>query len=362
MSLIPEMPNPAALELRNVRHVFGETVAVDDFSIDVGAGEVVCLLGPSGCGKTTALRVAAGLEALQRGDVFIGETRVAGDDVMIPPEKRGIGLVFQDYALFPHLTVAQNVAFGLGDMSAAEKNIRVVTVLEQVGMKWATARYPHTLSGGQQQRVALARAMAPEPPVILLDEPFSGLDARLRDQVRDEFLHILKEAGTAALLVTHDAEEAMFMADRIAVMRNGRLVQFDKPDALYMRPKDTFVAEFFGEVNKIYGTAAAGSVDTPVGRFPAPTLRDGEEVEIVIRPEAIGVVAERPNAELCGRVLASRMLGRSSLIHLCLCEHTKDEIHLHSRVPGRFLPHEAETVTIEVDPNRAFVFPVTRTG
>lgn len=351
------MPDETALELQNIRHVFGETVAVNDFSIDVRVGEVVCLLGPSGCGKTTALRVAAGLESRQQGDVSVGGRIVAGDNVETPPERRGIGLVFQDYALFPHLTVLQNVEFGLGEMSAGERNIRAVTVLEQVGMKWATGRYPHTLSGGQQQRVALARAMAPQPPVILLDEPFSGLDARLRDQVRDQSLHILKETGTAALLVTHDAEEAMFMADRIGVMRDGRLVQFDKPDALYMRPADAFVAEFFGEVNKIYGKALKGEVNTPLGRFPAPALPDGQMAEILIRPEAISVSAGSSNDELCGKVLASRMLGRTSLIHLCLCEHTKEEFHLHSRVPGRYLPAENETVSIELDTERAFVFP-----
>ena len=351
------MPDATALELKNIRHAYGETTAVDDFNIDVQAGEVVCLLGPSGCGKTTALRVAAGLETLQRGEVIVGDIVVAGPDTQVPPEQRGIGLVFQDYALFPHLTVLQNVEFGLNRLSAGEKNIRAVTVLEQVGMKWATARYPHTLSGGQQQRVALARALAPRPPVILLDEPFSGLDARLRDQVRDESLHILKESGTAALLVTHDAEEAMFMADRIGVMRDGHLVQFDKPDELYMRPKDAFVAEFFGEVNKVYGTASHGIVNTPIGDFPAPAFSDGQKAEIIIRPEAINVGAERADAALCGKVLASRMLGRTSLIHLCLCQHAKEEFHLHSRVPGRYLPAENETVSIEFDPVRAFVFP-----
>ena len=151
------------------------------------------------------------------------------------------------------------------------------------------------------------------------------------------------------------------MADRIGVMRDGRVVQFDKPDELYMRPQDSFVAEFFGEVNKLYGTVAAGSVETPMGRFPAPGLNNGEEAEVVIRPEAIGIGAERPDAALCGKVLASRMLGRSSLIHLCLCQNKDEEFHLHSRVPGRFLPDEAETVSIEVDPNRAFVFPVSST-
>ncbi len=353
------MPDATALELKNIRHAYGGTVAVDDFNIDVQAGEVVCLLGPSGCGKTTALRVAAGLETLQRGEVSVGDIVVAGPGTAVPPEQRGIGLVFQDYALFPHLTVLQNVEFGLSRLLAGERNIRAVTVLEQVGMKWATTRYPHTLSGGQQQRVALARAMAPRPPVILLDEPFSGLDARLRDQVRDESLHILKESGTAALLVTHDAEEAMFMADRIGVMRDGRLVQFDKPDELYMRPTDAFVAEFFGEVNKVYGTASHGIVNTPIGDFPAPQFTDGQKAEIIIRPEAINVGAERADAALCGKVLASRMLGRTSLIHLCLCQHAKEEFHLHSRVPGRYLPAENETVSIEFDPGRAFVFPAT---
>ncbi len=351
------MPYTIALKLQNIRHVYGDTVAVDDFNIDVHAGEVVCLLGPSGCGKTTALRVAAGLETLQQGEVSVGGALVADSRTAVPPEQRGVGLVFQDYALFPHLTVIQNVEFGLSNLSAGEKNIRAVTVLEQVGMKWATARYPHTLSGGQQQRVALARAMAPRPPVILLDEPFSGLDARLRDQVRDESLHILKESDTAALLVTHDPEEAMFMADRIGVMRDGRLVQFDKPDKLYMRPTDAFVAEFFGEVNKVYGTAANGIVNTPIGDFPAPTFADGQKAEIIIRPEAIDVGAEQADSAICGRVLASRMLGRTSLIHLCLCQHAKEKFHLHSRVPGRYLPAENETVSIELDPSRAFVFP-----
>jgi len=351
------MPDAIALKLKNIRHVYGNTVAVDDFNIDVHSGEVICLLGPSGCGKTTALRVAAGLETLQQGEVSVGGAVVADTGTAVPPEQRDVGFVFQDYALFPHLTVLQNVEFGLSSLSAGEKNIRAVTVLEQVGMKWATARYPHTLSGGQQQRVALARAMAPRPPVILLDEPFSGLDARLRDQVRDESLHILKESGTAALLVTHDAEEAMFMADRIGVMRDGRLVQFDKPDELYMRPTDAFVAEFFGEVNKVYGTAFHGIVNTPIGDFPAPTFADGQKAEIIIRPEAIDVGAEGADSALCGKVLASRMLGRTSLIHLCLCQNAKEKFHLHSRVPGRYLPAENETVSIEFDPSRAFVFP-----
>lgn len=351
------MRDSVALELRNVRHAFGETIAVDDFSINVRTGEVVCLLGPSGCGKTTALRVAAGLENLQEGEIFVGGNLVAGPAANVPPERRGIGLVFQDYALFPHLTVIENVEFGLMHLSSGERNIRAVTVLEQVGMKWAVSRYPHTLSGGQQQRVALARAMAPNPPVILLDEPYSGLDARLRDKVRDESLHILKDSGTAALLVTHDAEEAMFMADRIGVMQDGRLVQVGKPEQLYMEPENAFVAEFFGEVNKLTGESKGGIVSTPVGDFAAPSMQDGELVDVLIRPEAIKLESRGECSGLHGRVLAARMLGRSSLVHLCLCEAAGCELHLHSRVPGRYLPVEDEVLSIGLDPSQAFVFP-----
>ena len=329
------MTESPTLQLEGLRHVYDDVVAVDAFDLEVRAGEVVCLLGPSGCGKTTALRVAAGLERLQRGCVRVGGRVVADGTIDTPPENRGIGLVFQDFALFPHLTVLQNVEFGLAGMSAAERHIRAVTVLDPVGMKWATSRYPHSLSGGQQQRVALARALAPEPPVILLDEPFSGLDARLRDQIRDESLHILKNSGIATLLVTHDAEEAMFMADRIAVMRDGRVVQVGKPEELYFRPIDAFVAEFFGEVNRLSGRAAGGRVETPLGMFDAPALGDG----------------------LTGRVLAARMLGRSSLIHLCLCEEATQECHLHSRVPGRYLPAEDDRLAIHLDRSQAFVFP-----
>lgn len=351
------MTDAIALELNNISHAFGAMTAVDQFSINVRPGEVVCLLGPSGCGKTTALRVAAGLEQLQNGEILVGGCTVADSTTEVPPEQRGIGLVFQDYALFPHLTVKQNVEFGLPKLSAGESAIRAVTVLDQVGMKWATARYPHTLSGGQQQRVALARALAPQPPVILLDEPFSGLDTRLRDQVRDETLHILKNTGTAALLVTHDAEEAMFMADRIGVMRDGKLVQLGKPEELYLAPVDAFVAEFFGEVNKLSGKVSGGEVGTPIGTFPAPNLEEGSRADVLIRPEAIALSAPVGEPILKGKVLASRMLGRSSLIHLCLCEHAKEELHLHSRIPGRFLPEENEVISIDLDRSQAFVFP-----
>ena len=346
----------AALEFEGVRHSYGSVIAVDGFSLAVKPGEVMCLLGPSGCGKTTLLRIAAGLETLQQGRVSIGGRIVGDTGVTVPPEQRSVGLVFQDYALFPHLTVAGNVAFGL-PRSFADRRDRIMEVLTAVGLEGCADRYPHALSGGQQQRVALARALAPRPSVILLDEPFSGLDARLRDQVRDQTLHVLKQAGTATLLVTHDAEEAMFMADRIAVMRAGRLEQEGRPETLYCNPANAFVAEFFGEVNRLTGTVRDGWVDTPLGRLRAASMAEGQHAEILIRPEALRLVPQGEAGATAGRVLAARMLGRSSLVHLCMCKSTGHQLHLHARIPGRCLPAEETQLGVVLDDSQAFVFP-----
>ncbi len=351
------MTTPAALELEGLGHAYGDVTAVESFSLSVAAGEVVCLLGPSGCGKTTVLRLAAGLEELQQGRIAINGQNVAGLGFSAPPEDRSVGLVFQDYALFPHLTVSQNVEFGLTGIDGGDRRARCDEVLRRVGVADLADRYPHALSGGQQQRVALARALAPSPPLILLDEPFSGLDSRLRDQVRDQTLHLLKQSGQATLMVTHDAEEAMFMADRIAVMRDGHNVQTDKPDALYYEPADAFVTEFFSDVNRLSGIVEKGNVYTPFGNLSAAPMQDGQKAEILIRPEALRLGPVPDGEEGSARVLASRMLGRSSLVHLCTCRQIGEEIHLHARVPGRFLPKENEVLQVSLDSTQAFVFP-----
>ncbi|BBK30888.1 iron(III) transport system ATP-binding protein [Stella humosa] len=348
-----------ALSLEGIGHAYDGVAAVIDVSLAIGAGEVVCLLGPSGCGKTTILRVAAGLERLQRGRVAIAGRTVAGDGIDRPPEERGVGLVFQDYALFPHLSVRENVAFGLRAMSAADRRARAVEVLQRVGLAGLAEAYPHTLSGGQQQRVALARALAPQPRVMLLDEPFSGLDTRLRDQVRDETLHVLKDTGTATLLVTHDPEEAMFMADRIAVMQAGRMEQLGAPADLYCAPANAFVAAFFGEVNRLHGVVGEGRVATPFGAVEAPRHLDGTAVDILIRPEAIRLSAPiESGAGPAGRVrvVAARMLGRSSLLHLAAEGGAAGALHLHARVPGRFLPAEGTILAATLDREQTFVF------
>lgn len=350
-----------ALLLDHVSHAYGERLAVADLELPVQQGELICLVGPSGCGKTTALRLAAGLERLQQGRVIMDGRVIADESRDLPPERRNIGLVFQDYALFPHLSVFDNVAFGLKQLSAGERQERVKQALELVGMGEAAESYPHTLSGGQQQRIALARALAPKPKVMLLDEPFSGLDAQLRNQVRDQTLHVLQESGMTSLIVTHDPEEAMFMADRIALMRAGRLVQLGPPSELYYNPVDGFAAAFFGDINRFKGVVRDCLVVTPVGSVPAQKLADGTAVEVLVRPEALrlrspgGNGAAQPEP---ARVMAARLLGRSSLIHLSIDGPNGTQHHLHSRMPGRFLPPIEAPLAIELDLAQAFVFPL----
>lgn len=316
----PDDDAPPAMELSGIRHAYGAIRAVDGVDVSVGRGEVVCLLGPSGCGKTTVLRLAAGLEDLQDGTVSLDGRVVAGSGVETPPERRGVGLVFQDYALFPHLDVMANVTFGLSGQANGAQRRRGEEVLDLVGMLPQASAYPHELSGGQQQRVALARALAPKPRVVLLDEPYSGLDARLRDRVRDEVLHILKSSGSACLMVTHDSEEAMFMADRIAVMRAGRIVQQGSPVELYCDPADAFVASFFGEVNRLEGHVTKGAVDTLLGTIAARGFTEGTPVTVVIRPEGVRIQAwSEPFADdPSGEVEQARLLGRTSLVHMTL--------------------------------------------
>lgn len=354
-ALAERPPAPPALQMRRLRHRYGDVLAVADVDLDVAPGEVVCLLGPSGCGKTTVLRIAAGLETPEQGQVIVAARVMTDDRVRVPPEDRGAGFVFQDYALFPHLSVAENVGFGLRAGSAETLRNRVRAVLGDLDILDLADRYPHMLSGGQQQRVALARALAPEPLVLLLDEPFSGLDARLRDKVRDRTLHALKEGGAATLMVTHDAEEAMFMGDRIAVMRDGRIVQADTPDTLYCAPADAYVAELFGEVNRIEAVVRDSCVETPFGRIPAPGLADGALAQVLIRPEALHL--KKGKESPAARVIAARMLGRTSLVHLSVANGSGGDIHLHARAPGRFLPAEGQVLSISLDSSQAFVFP-----
>jgi iron(III) transport system ATP-binding protein len=361
MTAEPAAAHSPALELEGVTHRFGSLLALDVVGLAVGRAEIVCLVGPSGCGKSTLLRLAAGLERLQEGRVRLGGRLVADPQRAVGPEARGIGLVFQDYALFPHLSALDNVRFGLAGLPGAERRARAAAALARVGMSPWSAAFPHMLSGGQQQRVALARALAPRPAVILLDEPFSGLDVGLRAQVRDETLHVLKENAAATVIVTHDPEEAMFLADRIVLMREGRVEQVGPPAELYTRPASAFAAAFFGEVNRIPAAVEAGVVETPFGRLPGGGACEGQAVEVLIRPEGLLLAedAGRPG-QVRARVEAARLLGRSSLVHLSVPDGRGGAIHMHARAPGQFLPPEDSTVSVTIDPRQAFVFPLQR--
>jgi iron(III) transport system ATP-binding protein len=347
----------AGLSVSNVSHSYGARSVLQDINLEVGPGEILCLLGPSGCGKTTTLRLIAGLEELQAGKIAWNEDVLADGNRSVPPEHRHVSLLFQDFALFPHLTVAENVAFGLTNSTADERNARVHEVLDQVGMLRYATTYPHFLSGGEQQRIALARARAPRPRIFLLDEPFSNLDTRLRNQLRDLCLHILKKSNSSSVVVTHDAEEAMFMGDKVAVMREGRIVQVGPPEELYFKPNSAFVAGLFGEVNEIKGRVAEGHVVTPIGRICAPDMTEGVEVDVLVRPEALKV-SENTDGQSIASVITSRLIGRSSLLHLSVPNGEPGGLHLHSRVPGRLLPDEGTTVGISLDEQNVFVFPM----
>ena len=347
----------AGLTMEGVRHSYGSRQVVHDLSLSIADGELLCLLGPSGCGKTTTLRIAAGLEEPSAGTVWVGDRVVAGRDTFIAPEQRGIGFLFQDYALFPHLTVLENVRFGMAHLPKAEGVETAVAALKRVGMESYAGVYPHTLSGGQQQRVGLARALAPRPRLMLLDEPFSGLDKRLRDQVRDQTLHLLKDSGVSTLMVTHDPEEAMFMADTIALMRDGHVEQIGNPVELYCRPRTAFAARFFGEVNSLPARAAAGRVETPLGTYEAPAGAADGPVEVLIRPEALRLeaVQDGDDPAVAATVVESRMLGRSSLVHLRI-DAGGAALHLHSRMPGLFLPPPGEPLAVVPDRSQIFIF------
>ena len=304
--------------------------AVDALSFDVERGHILALLGPSGCGKTTTLRLIAGFESPDAGTIVIdGRTMADGSaGTMVPPEERGVGVVFQDYALFPHLTIHDNVGFGLRRLSRATRRDRVREILDLVGLAGLETRYPHELSGGQQQRVAVARALAPSPAVLLLDEPFSSLDADLRSQMRDDVEKILRSTGTTAVFVTHDQEEAFTIADAVGVLDGGRLEQLGPPEAIYHHPATPFVAGFVGAADFIPGLVTAEGIVTEIGVFANAAARQvGERVKVMIRPDDVTFVPDP-----AGEATIVRRYFRGSETLYCL--GLPSGHHVHSSQPS----------------------------
>lgn len=310
-------PASSILELRQVSCSY-ETgrPAVQDISFAAREGEILCLLGPSGCGKTTILRAIAGFEPVRSGQIFLSGQLVSSPAVMTPTENRHVGMVFQEYALFPHLRVQDNIAFGLRHLAQSERVVRVQEMLRLTGLEGFERRYPHELSGGQQQRVALARALVQDPVVLLLDEPFSNLDPDMAGRMRQELHDLLRRTKTTTVLVTHDHDEAFAMADRIAVLNHGRLEQFDTPEMMYHLPATPFVADFVGQADFIPGTVSQGMVQTELGEFP-DTLecQDGTTVVVMIRPDDIHLV---PTEGARSRVLSRQFRGSENLYTVSL--------------------------------------------
>ncbi len=348
------------LYLENISHRYGDNEVLHNVDVDVPSGQILCLLGPSGCGKTTLLRIAAGLEDLQNGSVRIGDKVVADKNTRTLAENRGVGLMFQDFALFPHLNVHDNIAFGLTSLGTSERNARINEVLGRVNMLEHVRDFPHTLSGGQQQRVALARALAPKPAVMLLDEPFSGLDQNMRIQIREETLGILKSSGVATLMVTHNPEEALFMADRMMVMGpNGDILQEGTPNEIYAEPADAYVAKFFGQANSVTGISKGGKVDTPLGPVDVPDCKDGCNLEVVIRPAAVKLklADENPaNEGIPVEVLSARSLGRNTFVRFRVKGAGDDGPEFHSRQRGVFPENPESEVRVIIRQKHIFIY------
>jgi iron(III) transport system ATP-binding protein len=338
----------AGVQVAGVTKSFGDVEVLHGISMTVPAGGTLALLGPSGCGKTTLLRIVAGLEQPDTGTVTVGDTVLTDGRRTVPPERRRVGMVFQDWALFPHLSVAANVAYGLRKLPGPEADRRVADALSMVGLTGLADRAPETLSGGQQQRIALARAVAPRPSVLLLDEPFSNLDATLRGQVRTEVHQLLTELGITTIFVTHDQEEAFVLGDMVAVVRDGAIIQQAPPTAVYARPADQWVARFVGDANLVTGQASGFSAATPVGVVPLDDERTGP-VDVLVRPESLAL---RPDANGAARVELVEFYGHDTVSLV----RVGDDV-LRVRTPGAPVAWRDQRVTLAYAGTATIAYP-----
>jgi iron(III) transport system ATP-binding protein len=331
---------------------YGRRAALDGVSLAVGECEFVCLLGPSGSGKSSLLRLVAGVQRPTGGRIMLDGRDVAGPSAFVEPEHRHVGMVFQDAALFPHLTVAANVAFGLRSRNRSAVASRVGGLLTRMGLERHAGSYPHMLSGGERQRVALARALAPEPRVLLLDEPFASLDGRLRDHVRQQTLDLVRDTRTTTIFVTHDPAEAMRVGDRIALLRDGRLLQCGPPEDLYAHPTTRFAARFFGDVNEVPATCREGVVHTPFGTFLAPHLAEKASAAVCIRPEHLHI-AQAPTG-IVARVIRTEFLGEIDHVELAVT-HLAAPVRLRAFGRTRLVP--GDMVNLDVSGRDVLVLP-----
>ena len=347
----------SALKINNLNHKIKNSEILKDVSIETEEDKIACILGPSGSGKTTLLKLIAGLENVQKGKIYIKDKLVSSSNTHIKTEERDIGFLFQDFALFPHLTVKENLKFAIN--GNADANIEINEIMKLIKLPNSLKKYPHELSGGEQQRVALARSIISKPKLLLLDEPFSNLDLSLREEIRDDTLHLLQKFNISVIIVTHDPFEAMFISNKIYILeQNGSIVQSGSPNDLYNNPISSYVAEFFGETNKFSGIVKNSKVQTAVGEISINSNLESRKVDIHIRPQAIKLSKEKtPVNGIKGTVMASKLMGSYSFIHLSVLNNDKDIIHVHSHMPPNFNPKQSTAVGIEIDTEKIFVFP-----
>lgn len=342
----------AALSFAGVDVRLGGRVVLDGLTLTLTPGEIVCLLGESGSGKSTILRAAAGIQTIDGGAIRINGAVVSGPGVHVPPDRRGIGLMFQDFALFPHLTLLGNVLFGLKALGRRAALAQARQALKRVGLDERERDYPHMLSGGQQQRLALARSIAPRPGILMLDEPFSSLDARMRESVRSETLAVLRETNATTVIVTHDPEEAMLLGDRVALLRHGRIAQIDTAAEIYRTPVDLSAARFFSPLSEIAATVRSGAATTPLGPVPAPGFADGARVVVAIRPVGVLEMAR------AGQGIAGRIVSKRDAIGIDLCEVKVEGLERPLELRQRSDPHftPGNDVFLTLDANGVLVF------
>ena len=348
-----------AVEIKNLSHSIKNHEILNNISLNLEKDKIACILGPSGCGKTTLLKLVAGLEKVQSGEILLNNNIVSSTNQHLKTEKRKIGFLFQDYALFPHLTVKQNLNFAIQKNKNLDRDVE--EVINIIKLPNSLHKYPHELSGGEQQRVALARSIISQPDLLLLDEPFSSLDLNLKEEIRDDTLHLLQKSNISVLIVTHDPFEAMFISNKIYIMKkSGEIVQSGTPQDLYNNPKNSYVANFFGETNKFSGVVKDSKIHTPLGKIKTSPELESKIVEVHIRPQGVKLMQEAtPVNGIKGTVMASRLMGEYSFVHLSVLDENNDIIHVHSHMPPSFYPQQSSAVGIEVDEEQVFVFPIS---
>tara|TARA_Y100000741_G_scaffold357674_1_gene335815 strand:+ start:584 stop:1636 length:1053 start_codon:yes stop_codon:yes gene_type:complete len=346
----------SALKINNLSHKIKKDNILKDISLETEDDKITCILGPSGSGKTTILKLIAGLENIQDGEIHIKDKLVSSPNSHVKTEDRNIGFLFQDFALFPHLTVQENLKFAISDN--VNTDLEISEIIKLIKLPHSLHKYPHELSGGEQQRVALARSIISKPQLLLLDEPFSNLDLSLKEEIRDDTLHLLQKFNTSVIIVTHDPFEAMFISNKIYILeQNGTIIQSGSPNDLYNNPASSYVAEFFGETNKFSGVVKNSNLETAVGKIPIKDNFESKNVEIHIRPQAIKLSQEKtPVNGVKGTVMASKLMGSYSFIHLSVLDNNNNVIHVHSHMPPNFNPKQSTAVGIEIDTDKIFVF------